>query len=51
MMPSHADEAGQWRSAKPMTEVKREAPPHQAVGPISPSMADTENTVSGLFGT
>lgn len=48
MMPSHADEANQWRSAKPMAEIRREAPPHQAAGPTSPSMADTEQTVSGF---
>ena len=49
MMPSHADEADKWRSARPMAEVKREVrevPPHQAAGPTSPSMADTEPTVS-----
>ena len=44
--PGAADEANQWRSAKPMG---RDLPPHQRgseSGEVSPSLADTEKTVS-----
>ncbi|WVR03576.1 hypothetical protein IAU60_000568 [Kwoniella sp. DSM 27419] len=52
VVPSHADEIDQWRSSRPMAEVKpagRELPPHQremASGQSSPGLADTESTWS-----
>ncbi|WVF65950.1 hypothetical protein IAT40_000688 [Kwoniella sp. CBS 6097] len=53
--PSHADETDQWRSKKPMGELKptpsgRDVPPHQRPGlesgQSSPGLADTESTWS-----
>ncbi|WVQ93581.1 hypothetical protein IAU59_000656 [Kwoniella sp. CBS 9459] len=53
--PSHADETDQWRSKKPMADLKatpsgRDVPPHQRPGlesgQSSPGLADTESTWS-----
>ncbi|OCF31221.1 translation initiation factor 4B [Kwoniella heveanensis CBS 569] len=53
--PSHADETDQWRSKKPLAELKptpsgRDVPPHQRPGlesgQSSPGLADTESTWS-----
>ena len=48
--PSAADDAGQWRSARPLVDIKESQQPRErpgfASGQSSPSLADTEQTVS-----
>lgn len=57
--PSAADEAGQWRSSRPLVEAaapagpgsRRDAPPHVGQGgQSSPGLADTEQTVGHDLG-